>query len=100
MQYNIVKENRGNEGTCVGVARWPVRDCGHRTTSDMWLYRAYSGNLYHDGELKHALSRYTVGDTISAILDMDARTLSFAKNDQVSSARWTDWHPRHFDESD
>ena len=68
----------------MGVARWPVRDCGHRTTSDMWLYRAYSGNLYHDGELKHALSRYTVGDTITAMLDMDARTLSFAKNDQVS----------------
>ncbi|KAK7116135.1 hypothetical protein V1264_001871 [Littorina saxatilis] len=89
-KFNIVKENRGNEGTCVGVARWPVRDCGHRTTSDMWLYRAYSGNLYHDGELKHALSRYTMGDVITAILDMDARTLSFGKNDQEPQVAFED----------
>ncbi|KAL8615069.1 hypothetical protein ACOMHN_013603 [Nucella lapillus] len=89
-KFHIVKENRGNEGTCVGVTRWPVRDCGHRTTSDMWLYRAYSGNLYHDGELKHALPRYTVGDVITAVLDMDARTLSFAKNDQELQVAFED----------
>ncbi|XP_076465936.1 putative E3 ubiquitin-protein ligase HERC1 isoform X3 [Babylonia areolata] len=89
-KFHIVKENRGNEGTCVGVTRWPVRDCGHRTTSDMWLYRAYSGNLYHDGELKHALPRYTVGDVITAVLDMDARTLSFAKNDQEPQVAFED----------
>lgn len=40
-QFLIVKENKGNEGTCVGVSRHPVRDYSHRTTSDMWLYRAY-----------------------------------------------------------
>ena len=40
-KFLIVKENKGNEGTCVGVAKWPIKDYSHRTTSDMWLYRAY-----------------------------------------------------------
>ncbi|KAH9513367.1 putative E3 ubiquitin-protein ligase herc1 [Bulinus truncatus] len=79
-KFLIVRENRGNEGTCVGVSKWPVRDCGHRTTGDMWLYRAYSGNLYHNGETSSQLSSFTQGDYITVILDMDARTLAFAKN--------------------
>jgi hypothetical protein len=40
-KFVIVKENKGNEGTCVGVARFPIKDYSHRTTTDMWLYRAY-----------------------------------------------------------
>ena len=40
-KFLIVKENRGNEGTCVGVAKWPIKDQSHRTSEDMWLYRAY-----------------------------------------------------------
>ncbi|MEQ2187158.1 hypothetical protein GOODEAATRI_001727 [Goodea atripinnis] len=38
---------RGNEGTCIGVSRWPVRDHNHHTTTDMWLYRAYSLTPQH-----------------------------------------------------
>lgn len=84
-QFYITKENRGNEGTCVGVSRWPVRDHNHHTTTDMWLYRAYSGNLYHGGELVRTLPSFTQGDTITCILDMEAHTVSFAKNDKVWS---------------
>ncbi|CAL4122959.1 unnamed protein product, partial [Meganyctiphanes norvegica] len=58
-KFLIVKENRGNEGTCVGVSKYPVRDYSHRTSSDMWLYRAYSGNLYHNGELSISLPGFT-----------------------------------------
>uniref|UniRef100_A0A7M4EPI1 HECT-type E3 ubiquitin transferase n=1 Tax=Crocodylus porosus TaxID=8502 RepID=A0A7M4EPI1_CROPO len=79
-KFFIVKENRGNEGTCVGVSRWPVHDFNHRTTSDMWLYRAYSGNLYHNGEQTLTLSSFTQGDYITCVLDMEARTISFGKN--------------------
>ncbi len=82
-QFYIVKENRGNEGTCVGVSRWPVHDFNHRTTADMWLYRAYSGNLYHNGEQTLTLSSYTQGDYITCVLDMEARTVSFGKNGEV-----------------
>uniref|UniRef100_A0A671VH49 HECT-type E3 ubiquitin transferase n=1 Tax=Sparus aurata TaxID=8175 RepID=A0A671VH49_SPAAU len=81
-KFYITKENRGNEGTCVGVSRWPVRDHNHHTTTDMWLYRAYSGNLYHGGELVRTLPSFTQGDTITCILDMEAHTISFAKNDK------------------
>ncbi|XP_069958425.1 probable E3 ubiquitin-protein ligase HERC1 isoform X3 [Cherax quadricarinatus] len=79
-KFLIVKENRGNEGTCVGVSKYPVRDYSHRTSSDMWLYRAYSGNLYHNGELSVSLPGFTQGDYITVVLDMEARTLSFGKN--------------------
>ncbi|KAK7896525.1 hypothetical protein WMY93_021850 [Mugilogobius chulae] len=81
-KFHITKENRGNEGTCIGVSRWPVRDYNHHTTTDMWLYRAYSGNLYHGGELVRCLPSFTQGDTITCILDMEAHTISFAKNDK------------------
>lgn len=67
----------------MGVARWPVKDHNHHTTTDMWLYRAYSGNLYHGGELVRTLPSFTQGDTITCILDMEAHTISFAKNDKV-----------------
>ncbi|XP_075226553.1 putative E3 ubiquitin-protein ligase HERC1 isoform X4 [Lycorma delicatula] len=79
-KFIIVKEHKGNEGTCVGVSTWPVKDYSHRTSSDMWLYRAYSGNLYHRGELPLCLPNFTQGDCIIAVLDMDAQTLSFGKN--------------------
>lgn len=79
-KFLIVKESRGYEGTCVGVSRYPVRDYSHRTTCDMWLYRAYSGNLYHNGELSLTLPGFTQGDYVTVILDMEARTLSFGKN--------------------
>lgn len=57
----------------------------------MWLYRAYSGNLYHGGELVRTLPSFTQGDTITCILDMEAHTISFAKNDKV----WPDIHCQH-----
>ncbi|XP_037084977.1 probable E3 ubiquitin-protein ligase HERC1 [Pollicipes pollicipes] len=79
-KFLIVRETRGNEGTCVGVARVPIRDYSHRTTSDMWLYRAYSGNVYHGGELASSLPSFTQGDYITCVLDMDSRSLSFGKN--------------------
>lgn len=79
-KFLIVKENAGNEGTCVGVSQWPVNDYSQRTTTDMWLYRAYSGNLYHNGEQSVTLPGYSQGDYITVLLDMDARTLSFGKN--------------------
>ena len=43
----------------------------------------YSGNLYHNGETSSALASFTQGDYITVILDMDARTLAFAKNSEV-----------------
>ncbi|XP_067933208.1 probable E3 ubiquitin-protein ligase HERC1 [Watersipora subatra] len=79
-KFYIAREHRGNEGTCVGVSKWPLIEYNHRITVDMWLYRAYSGNLYHGGEQGTTLPSFTQGDTITCILDMDSHTLSFGKN--------------------
>ncbi|XP_029961368.1 LOW QUALITY PROTEIN: probable E3 ubiquitin-protein ligase HERC1 [Salarias fasciatus] len=89
-KFYMVKENRGNEGTCVGVSRWPVHDFNHRTTADMWLYRAYSGNLYHNGEQPLALSSFTQGDAVTCVLDMEARTVSFGKNGEEPKLAFED----------
>ncbi|XP_066448386.1 probable E3 ubiquitin-protein ligase HERC1 isoform X1 [Eleutherodactylus coqui] len=89
-KFYIVKENRGNEGTCVGVSRWPVHDFNHRTTLDMWLYRAYSGNLYHNGEQTLTLPSFTQGDFITCVLDMEARTVSFGKNGEEPKLAFED----------
>lgn len=62
-----------------------MHDFNHRTTSDMWLYRAYSGNLYHNGEQTLTLSSFTQGDFITCVLDMEARTISFSKNGEVNT---------------
>ena len=85
LQFYIDKENRGNEGTCVGVARYPLQDDNHRSSTDMWLYRAYSGNLYHGGEMTLTLSGFTQSDSITCVLDMDAKTLAFGKNGNVKN---------------
>jgi hypothetical protein len=81
-KIDILNEARGNEGTCIGISKLPVTDHSHRTTTDMWLYRAYSGHIYHGGEIgNRTLQPFTQDDSITCILDTDARTLSFAKND-------------------
>jgi E3 ubiquitin-protein ligase HERC1 len=49
----------------------------------MWLYRAYSGNLYHNGEQLRTLHGFTQGDYITCVLDMDSKTLAFGKNGEV-----------------
>lgn len=77
----VESEQHGNEGTCVGVAKYPVKDLSHRTSSDMWLYRAYSGNVYHNGEIGGVkLPTFTHGDRITCILDTIMKTLAFSKN--------------------
>lgn len=40
-RFYIEKNHKDNEGTCVGISKWPVNDYNYRTTNDMWLYRAY-----------------------------------------------------------
>lgn len=89
-KFLIVKENKGNEGTCVGVSRYPIKDYRHRFTTDMWLYRAYSGSLYHNGEKELCFQSFTQGDYITVVLDMDVKTLSFGKNGEEPRVAFED----------
>ncbi|KAL4227433.1 putative E3 ubiquitin-protein ligase herc1 [Mactra antiquata] len=89
-KVHIVKEYKSNEGTCIGICKLPVRDPGHRYSSDMWLYRAYSGNLYHCGEQTRTLNAFTQGDCITCVLDMDSKTLAFGKNGEDPKVAFED----------
>ncbi|XP_025408544.1 probable E3 ubiquitin-protein ligase HERC1 isoform X2 [Sipha flava] len=79
-KFFILKEHQGNEGSCIGISKYPIKDLNYRTTADMWLYRAYNGVLYNGGQKPLALKTFTQGDYITAIFDTGSRTLSFAKN--------------------
>ena len=50
----------------------------------------HSGNLYHKGELNHALPSYTQGDYITVVLDVDNKTLSFGKNGEEPTLAFQD----------
>nr|CAB3252556.1 probable E3 ubiquitin-protein ligase HERC1 [Phallusia mammillata] len=92
-KFTIMNEVQGNEGTCVGVSRFPVTDISHRSTPDMWLYRAYSGNLYHNGELTHQFSSFSKGDVVTCVLDAVERTLSFGLNGAEPEVAFRDVDP-------
>lgn len=82
LQVFLLRETQGNESTCIGISNGLPQDQSYRSSQDMWLYRAYSGHLYHGGEIKGTLlSEFTEGDVITVLLDLEDRTLSFAKND-------------------
>ena len=88
--FTIHKESVGNEGTCVGISLEDPKDVNHRTTKEMWLYRAYSGQLYHDGEQQGNMPEFSQGDRITAYLSLADRTLSFAKNGGQPRVAFTD----------
>ena len=52
----ILKTNRSSN--CLGVFAHVFFSL-FRSTTDMWLYRAYSGNLYHGGEVAADLPGFT-----------------------------------------
>ena len=41
----VLFEIAGNEGSCLGVCNWPIKDPNYRNSKDMYLYRAYSGEI-------------------------------------------------------
>ena len=43
--FKITKDESSNEMTCFGVARKDVRDPAYNKSSDMWMYRAYNGEI-------------------------------------------------------
>lgn len=67
----ILFEMAGNEGSCIGITTYPIADTNYKTTKDMFLYRAYSGQLYHGGpKPEPKLHRFTKDDTIRIRLDL------------------------------
>ena len=70
-----------DESTCVGVSKYPLQDFDYSMTTDMWLYRANDGYVYHAGKEKIHLQPYSQGDMITVEVNMVSKSISFAKND-------------------
>ncbi|XP_063678592.1 probable E3 ubiquitin-protein ligase HERC1 isoform X13 [Bolinopsis microptera] len=92
-RFVITKASCANNqlGICVGVSKFPVSDYNHRTTTDMWLYRGHTGNLYNEGEMpgEPFFPLYGQNDYITVELNTIKGTLSFAKNDELLKVGFT-----------
>ena len=84
-QVFINNETKGNEGTCIGITKFPYEDLSYKTSDDIWVYRAYSGLVYHAGtQLSDEIfENFSQGDYVTCVLDLDSRILSFGKNGEV-----------------
>ncbi|EDV21026.1 uncharacterized protein TRIADDRAFT_60369 [Trichoplax adhaerens] len=81
--FYVTQDTRNSDGVCIGMTRYPITDYNYRTTSDMWLYRACNGSLYHGGELPSStFPSYAGGDYITVIVDMQSCNIAFGKNDE------------------
>lgn len=79
-KFLIKQDVKGNEGTCIGVSKYPVRNSDYQMTPEMWLYRGYNGKLYNNGEKTLKFPSFTQGDYITCRFDRNERTLAFGKN--------------------
>ena len=83
----INHETKGSEGACIGITKFPFEDISYKTSSDLWVYRTYSGLVYHAGTQtsEEIFESFTQGDYVTCILDLKSRTLMFGKNGEVRS---------------
>lgn len=79
-QFLVAKDIKENEGTCIGVCKKSLNNTDYQTSSDMYLYRAYNGSLYHNGEKTFTFQRYTQGDYVTCRYNKADRTLAFGLN--------------------
>ncbi len=83
-QVKIQRDIKGNEGTCIGIAKLPCKDFNYKNSSDFWLYRGLNGGIYHSGMVQETAFRsFSNGDYVTCVLDVEGRTLSFGKNGGV-----------------
>ena len=85
LKVYIKNETKGNEGTCIGIAKFPFEDISYKSSPDIWVYRAYSGLVYHAGTQasEEIFECFSQGDYVTCILDLNSRTLMFGKNGEV-----------------
>jgi hypothetical protein len=87
-----LEEDTNSQTTCFGIAIRPVLDSSYDHSKQLWMYRAYNGNLYARGKLLNnkKFKKVCKGDIVKADLDMFAGTLSFTVNDEFQGVAFTD----------
>ncbi|XP_066930429.1 probable E3 ubiquitin-protein ligase HERC1 [Clytia hemisphaerica] len=79
-KFLITKDVKGNEGTCIGICRQPLKNHEYQTSGDMYIYRAFDGKLYHNGEKAIRFKPFSQGDYVCCQYDKSRGTLSFGVN--------------------
>jgi hypothetical protein len=80
-EFTLVRENNGDETTCLGVATRPVTNWNYDVTPDMWLVRCYNGELYHSGrQSRRTIPNIHPSDICRFTYDATNLTLSLAVN--------------------
>eukprot|EP00051_Salpingoeca_urceolata_P025438 m.457755 g.457755 ORF g.457755 m.457755 type:complete len:205 (+) comp20335_c1_seq3:735-1349(+) len=81
--FRVIKDLEHNEGVLFGASRKVISTPDFQgPNNDMWLYRAFSGNLYDCGkEIETKLEKFTTGDRVTVEIDFDEDQIAFRKND-------------------
>jgi len=78
-ELRIDEDVYGDECICVGCAVKPVTSSSYESKG-MWMYRAYSGELYTRGASAGSFDKFHPNDVVRLDLDMDEGTIAFAVN--------------------
>jgi hypothetical protein len=77
-----IHDKRGDEMVCIGAALQDVRNSNFQASREMWMYRAYNGDLYDKGnKISHQFPKCHSGDRIRIKYNVSEGTLSFSRND-------------------
>ena len=89
-EMRLEQDKLNDEMTCVGAALRPVTNSNYERSEELWMYRAYNGNLYgRSRRLDRQMSKWHPGDVVRCELDLDAGTLSFAVNGEPQGVAFT-----------
>eukprot|EP00941_MAST-03F_sp_MAST-3F-sp1_P004852 g4852.t1 len=83
-------EDTTSQCTCFGAATKPVTNHGYERSPDLWMYRAYNGQLYCRG-VAHGKKcrRIYKDDVIRIALDMDIGTMQYWINGEDQGIAFT-----------
>jgi hypothetical protein len=76
----IVKDNRWDETSCLGVCSPDMTNHKYESSTEMWLIRCYNGELYHGGKIGRQTSKIHPGDVCVFTYDAGERKLFLSLN--------------------
>lgn len=72
--------------TCFGAAIYPVTEKEYMNSKEMWMWRAYNGSLYSQGnQLPNKVEKIHNNDLVKFELDCEEHTLKLFLNDKEMS---------------
>jgi len=91
-EIKIVEDSRDGECHCFGVCKKPVTSSSYDSSSDMWVWRAYNGQLYERGSATSSKARYHPDDIVRFELDMDVGELRASLNGADQGVLFSNLH--------